>query len=63
MNDFVSVEMLKSIEESCVGRLAGNRDQHRVLSLRTSALLKRDTKRYIKGLPEDVECHLNAKDL
>ncbi|XP_045130251.1 uncharacterized protein LOC123515575 [Portunus trituberculatus] len=30
---------------------------------RTRALLRRDMKRYVRGLAEDIECHLNANDL
>ena len=33
------------------------------LSRRTRALLRRDKERYVRGLAEDVECHLNANDL
>ena len=29
----------------------------------TRTLLRGDKKRYVKGLAEDVECHLNANDL
>ena len=38
-------------------------DQYRALSRWTRILLKRDKERYVKGLAEDVECHLNANDL
>ena len=60
---FASRETLDSIEESRAARLAGNRDQYRTLSRRTRAFLRRDKERYVRGLAEDVECHLNANDL
>ncbi|XP_050735881.1 uncharacterized protein LOC127008208 [Eriocheir sinensis] len=59
---FASMETLENIEESRGARLAGNRDQYRVLSCRTSALLRRDKERYVRGLAEEVEGHLNAND-
>ena len=31
-------------------------------SCRTRTLLRRDKERYVRGLAEDVECHLNAND-
>ena len=58
---FTSVETLESIGQSYVARFAGNHDQYRALSRRT--LLRRDKERYVMGLTEDVECHLNANDL
>ncbi|KAG0727553.1 Craniofacial development protein 2 [Chionoecetes opilio] len=59
-----SVEQtLEKIEESRAARLAGNQDQHRVLSRRTRTLLRRDKKRYVRSLAEDVEGHLNTNDL
>ena len=58
------METLESIEESRAARLAGNHDhQYRALSRRTGALLRRDKERYVRGLAEDVVCHLNANDL
>ena len=33
------------------------------LAHRTRALLRRNKKRYVRGLAEDVECHLNSNDL
>ncbi|XP_045101313.1 uncharacterized protein LOC123498214 [Portunus trituberculatus] len=60
---FASVETLDSIEESRTARLGGNRDQYRVLSCKTRALLRRDKERYVRGLAEDVYCHLYANDL
>ena len=57
------METLESIEESRAARLAGNHDQYRALSRRTRTLLRRDKKRYVRGLAEDIECHLNANDL
>ena len=35
-----------------------NCDQYRVLSHRTRALMRRDKERYVRGLSEDVKCHL-----
>ena len=61
-SDFTSVETLESIEESLTARLAGDHDQYRALSRRTRTLLRRD-KMYVRGLVENVECHLNAIDL
>ena len=55
--------MLDSIEESHAARLGGNHDQYRVLTCRTKTLLRRDKGRYVRGLMEDIECHLNANDL
>ena len=60
---FTSVEMLESIEESRAARLAGDHDQYRALSRRTRTLMRRDKERYVRGLNEDVECHLNANYL
>ena len=60
---FTSVETLESIEERRAARLARNHDQYRALSRRTRTLLERDKERYVRGLAEDVECHLNANDL
>ena len=54
------METLASIEESSVVRLVGSHDQYRALSRRTRTLLKRDKERYVRGLAEDVDCHLNA---
>ena len=56
-----SVETLESIEESHAARLAGAHDQYRALSCKTRTLLRIDKERYVRGLAEDVECHLNAK--
>ena len=53
---FISVEMLESIEESHVARLAGDHDQYRALSHRTRTLLRRDKERYVRCLAGDVEC-------
>lgn len=39
---------LEYIAESCAVKLAGNQDQHRILSHKTSALLKRDEERYVR---------------
>ena len=47
---FVLVEMLDSTEESCVARVTGNRNQYRALSRKTRALLRRNKKRYLRGL-------------
>ena len=58
-----SVETLESIEVSRAARLAGNHDQYRTLSRKTRILLRRDKERYVRGLAEDVECHLNANAL
>ena len=60
---FTSVETLESIEESRAARLAGDHDQYRALSCRTRTLLRRDKERYVRGLAQDVECHLNTNDL
>ena len=54
---------LDSIEKSRAARLAGSRDQYRALCCRTRTLLRRDKKRYVRSLAEDVEDHLNANDL
>ena len=60
---FTSVETLEGIEQSRAVRLAGDHDQYRALSHRTRTFLRRDKDRYVRGLAEDVECHLNANDL
>ena len=60
---FTSVETLECIEESCAARFAGEHDQYKALSRRTKPLLRRNKERYVRGLPEDAECHLNANDL
>ena len=60
---FTSVETLECIEESCAARFAGDHDQYRALSRRTRTLLRRYKERYVRGLTDDVECHLNANDL
>ena len=57
---FVSVETLDSIAKSYAARLAGNQNQYRALSRRIRTLLRRDEKRYVRSLAEDVEDHLNA---
>ena len=60
---FALVEMVESIEESRIGRLAVNRNQYRALLHRTRLLLITDKKRYVRGFTGDVKCHLNANDL
>ena len=60
---FASMETLEGIEESCAARLAGNQYQYSALSHRTRILLRRDKERYVRGLAEDVECHLDVSDL
>ena len=55
------METRESIEENRAARLAGNHEQYRPLSCRIRTLLRRDKERYARGLAEDVECHLNAK--
>ena len=62
-NRFTSVETVERIDESRAARLAGDHDQYRALSCRTRILLRKDEERYVRGLAEDVECHLNANDL
>ena len=57
------MDTLESIEESRVARLARNHDQYRALSRRTRILLGKDKERFVRGLTEDVECHLNANYL
>ena len=54
---------MERIDESRAARLAGDHDQYRALSCRTRILLRKDEERYVRGLAEDVECHLNANDL
>ena len=54
---FTSVETLESSEEHRAARLARDHDQYRALSYRTRTLLRREKKRYVRGLAEDVECH------
>ena len=61
--EFASAEMLDIIEKSGSTRLAGSRDQYRVLSCTTRTLLRRDKERYVRSLVKDVEVHLNANDL
>ena len=58
-----SEETLRTIEESRAARLAGNLGQHRTLSRRTRALLRRDKERYVRGLAEDAEGCFNANNL
>ena len=58
-----SEETLMAIEESRAARLAGNRDQYRVLAQRTRTLLRRDKERHVRELAEDVEGCLNANNL
>ena len=60
---FTSVETLESIEEIHVARLAGNHDQYIALSRTTRILQRRDKERYVRGLSQDVSCHLNTNDL
>ena len=60
---FTSGETLESIEESRAARLAGDHGQYRALSRRIRTLLRRDQERNVRGLAEDVKCHLNANDL
>lgn len=51
----------ESIEESHTARLSKNHDQCRALAHRNRALLRRDKKRYVTILAEDVKGNLNAK--
>ena len=60
---FTSVKTLESIEESRAARLAEDHDQYRALSRRTRTFLRRNKERYVRGLAEDAERHLNANDL
>ena len=57
---FDSVETLDSIEKNRAAILARNRDHYSVLLYRTRSLLRRGKERYVKGLVEDVGCHLNT---
>ena len=57
------METLDIIEESLIAILAGDPDKYRALSRRTRALLRKDKERYVRSLPEDAECHLNANNL
>ena len=49
--------------ESCTATLGGNQDRYRARSRSTRTLLRRDKGRYVRGLAEDVQCHLNANDV
>ena len=60
---FASEETLECIEENLAAKLAGTHDQYRPLSRRTRGLLRREIERYVRGLDDDVECHLNANDI
>lgn len=44
-------------------RLVGNQDQHKCLSIRTTARLRRDKERNVKSLAEDMEGHFNANGM
>ena len=58
-----SAGTLENIEESRAARLAGDRARYRALSRRTRTLLRRDKERFVRGLVEEVEGHLNVNDL
>ena len=60
---FVLQETLDLVEESRAARLAGDRGQHRTLSRRARASLRRDKERYVRGIVEEVEGNLAIGDL
>ena len=60
---FVSRRTLTTIEESRAARLAGSREQHRLLSRQARAMLRRDKETYVREIAGEVEGRFHVNDL
>lgn len=56
-------ETLENIQKSHVARLLRISNRHRVFSRKTTTLLSKDKKKYVRGFTENVKSCLNWNDL